>query len=265
MNKLNRIQTGGFPLSAERLQEGEDAYGIFNALGEAVGNKSIISGCEVIGSNTANGVVYIDNEVFEFRGGQTQARVKVLQEAIEREFQNGQTREIYYKRYVTFASGTGSIPWAEFSRPFSMLSITSRITELEKQNAVFQSDGAMVFWNKPAADIPDGWQEVVEWRGRMPVGWKPNDTDFNELGEMGGNKTRPISATLSNPTDGFSVGPSAGSGHAGRLLVGSGNNENGEFLESIRVAVSAPDTNLNTSINIMNPYRVVMFIEYTGA
>jgi len=265
MNKLNRIQTGGFPLSAERLQEGEDAYGIFNALGEAVGNKSIISGCEVVGSNTTNGVVYIDNEVFEFRGGQTQTRVKVLQEAIEREFQNGQSREIYYERYVTFASGTGSIPWSEFSRPFSMLSITSRIKELEKQNAVFQADGAMVFWNKPAGDIPDGWQEVTDWRGRMPVGWNPSDTDFNQLGETGGNKTRTVSATIANPISGFGVGGSAGGGDNGKLLVGSGNNEGGEFLESIRKASSAPNSTINTSINIMNPYRVVMFIEYTGA
>ncbi|OBX20950.1 MULTISPECIES: hypothetical protein [Bizionia] len=265
MNKQNFLQTGGFPFETDILNYMQESYGLFNALGELAGNKAIIKGCEVVGSNTSDGIVYISGEVFKFIGGQTQANVKVLENVSSKVFENGDTKEVHYERYVTFASGTGSIPWSEFSRPFSMLSITSRITELEKQNAVFQADGAMVFWNKPAADIPDGWQEVTDWRGRMPVGWNPTDTDFNQLGETGGNKTRTVSATITNPISGFGVGGSAGGGDNGKLLVGSGNNEGGEFLESIRKASSAPNSTINTSINIMNPYRVVMFIEYTGS
>lgn len=256
MNKHNFIQTGGFPLKAERLQEAEKAYTIFNTLGEIAGNKAIISGCEVVGGTTTDGIVYLNGELYEFRGGNTQSTVRIIQEPISRAFKNGVIKEVYYERYVTFASGTGSIPWEDFSRPFSLLSITERVTELEKQNAVFQADGAMVLWNKPANEIPDGWQEVTDWRGRMPVGWNPNDNDFNTLGEQGGQKNKTLNVN-EMPSHKHSFSNTAGSSTGGgAVTTGNATEGPGSFYME--------ETGGGQSFSIMNPYRVVMFIEYVG-
>lgn len=263
MNKLNRIQTGGFPLKAQRLQEAEDAYTIFNSFGDLAGDKAIISGCTVAGSNTTDGYVYLNGELFEFRGGQTQSSVKIIEEPLVRAFQNGENKEIYYVRYVTFASGTGSIPWSEFVRvtnlqtiAASMQSLTTKVTELEKKNAIFQAGGGMVFWNRPAAEIPDGWQEVVNWRGRIPVGHKASDPDFNTLGNQGGSKTKTLTIN-EMPSHNHSFATSAGDSTGGGTIVTGNPNEQGGTY-------TMQNKGNGQSFSIMNPYRVVMFIEYVG-
>jgi hypothetical protein len=44
-----------------------------------------------------------------------------------------------------------------------------------KKTAVFQAGRGMVLWNKPAVDIQlDG--RIVDWRGRMPVGFDASPT-----------------------------------------------------------------------------------------
>ncbi|WP_417289601.1 hypothetical protein [Corallibacter sp.] len=130
MNKSYQVQTGGYPLKGERLAEQEAAYSIFNCLGEIAGDKAIIKGCEVQGAITTDGFVYIDGEVFEFRGGQTQANVRILEENVDRAFQNGDVKTVYKIRYVTFASGAGSIPWSQFRRPLSLMLLTDMMNSV---------------------------------------------------------------------------------------------------------------------------------------
>lgn len=263
MNTTHQVQTGGYPLKGERLAELETAYSIFNSLGDLAGNKAIIKGCDVVGSNTTDGFVYINGELFEFRGGQTQTSVRILEENIDKAFQNGDIKTVYKIRYVTFASGTGSIPWSEFVRvtnlqtiAASMQSLTTKVTELEKKNAIFQAGGGMVFWNRPAAEIPDGWQEVVNWRGRIPVGHKASDPDFNTLGNQGGSKTKTLTIN-EMPSHNHSFATSAGDSTGGGTIVTGNPNEQGGTY-------TMQNKGNGQSFSIMNPYRVVMFIEYVG-
>lgn len=136
--------------------------------------------------------------------------------------------------------------------------------------AVFQEGGGMLFWNKPLADIPLGWQEVVDWRGRMPIGLKIDDTDFNVMGKQGGEKKRKIlKANL--PAVGADFWyqkstsgqwrTSGGSGTPTTNVVGDANISNAwEF------SVAAKTRNLGdgADFELLNPYRVVLFIEYVG-
>lgn len=127
MNRTNFNQTGGFPLKTERLQELQTASEIFQSFGALAGNLTIISGCELVGTTIKKGVVYIDGEPLEFReasvtGGST---VIIIEEAVNRAFENGAIKQVHTIRYATFGTAATSWPWSDFKRPFETKSIPS--------------------------------------------------------------------------------------------------------------------------------------------
>lgn len=271
MNYIKFNQSGGFPFDSNMAEKMQANYGLLNALGYICGNLTIISGCEVVETTAANGVVFVDGEVLPFVGGTVTDNVKIVEAVTALEFEDLNTRDVIYTRHVTFGIATVQWAWADFKRGFptkeipaalaekvsnaSLVSALARITELEKKNAVFQAGGGMILWNKPAIDIPDGWHEVVNWRGRMPVGWNPDDASFDTVSEVGGSKT----ASISVPLTGYVPDENTSGGTSGTLIVSTGTTEAGENLESIKKAGTAPT---GASTNIMNPYRIVIFIEY---
>ena len=113
----------------------------------------------------------------------------------------------------------------------------------------------MVLWNKPAVDIPTGWQEVIDWRGRMPVGFDNVQSEFNVMGKTGGQKNKTLSiAEMPSHTHDIDLVDETGSGApAGGNPAGVSNGTGKTKSQGGGVPFS-----------IMNPYRVVMFIEYIG-
>lgn len=274
MNLYNFLQTGGFPADINVLDNMQKAYQLFNGLGALAGDLSIIKGCELTGSTVSNGVVYINGEVLEFKSGIVSDNVVIVEEPTNGEFENGQVKMIHYVRYATFGVATTSYPWSSFKRAFptkdivaalaqkldasTMTAILERITTLEKKNAVFQEGGGMVLWNKPAAQIPTGWAEVVDWRGRMPIGWNPSDGDFDTVGETGGAKTKQLSIE-EMPSHSHSYTASwEDDGNPGTGL------ETGSTELHTNSTGGINSTGGGQAFNIMNPYRVVLFIEYVG-
>lgn len=258
MNKSTFILTGGYPLKTERLQELQTACSIFNSLGALAGNLTIISGCGLTGTFVGNGVVYIDGELIEFReaDGAGTPEVIIIEEPVMRAFKNGVIKQVHTIRYATFGTAVDSWPWINFERLDPITVMMAKIAVLEKKSAVFQAGGGMVLWNKPAAQIPVGWQEVVDWRGRMPVGFDDSQVEFNAIGKTGGAKNKTLSiAEL--PRHRFSIGGDYNE-----------NNENGPY------AIAGGDNNNRTaytnylgndqSFSILNPYRTVLFIEFIG-
>ena len=259
MNTLNFDQSGGFPIETEIFSEMQTAWSILNALGAIAGNFTILQGCTVVGTTVSDGVVFINGEVIEFKGGQLQDNVIIVETPTVLEFEDLSEKEVIYTRHATFGVATTQYPWSGFKKPIQTrvipTDIVTRLEVLEKKNAVFQSGGGMVFWNKPAAEIPEGWAEVVDWRGRMPVGFDESIPQFDALSKEGGS----MEATIAVPISGYGVGGDSGGLPSGQLLVSSGANESGEFLESVKKASSAPGS---ATVNILNPYRTVLFIEY---
>ena len=259
MNKTNFIQTGGFPVKAERLQELQTAYSIFNHLGNLAGNFAIVSGCAVVGTNVSDGFVVINDELLEFKGGTVSDDVIIIETASSKEFKNGEVKEVHFERYATFGTSVESFPWADFKRPIQTkeipLDLVTRLEKLEKKSAVFQAGGGMVLWNKPALDIPEGWAEVANWKGRIPVGLDATQTEFNLIGKQGGSKSKRLSISeMPSHTHDIDLVDETGSGApAGGNPAGISNGTGKTKSQGGGV-----------SFSIMNPYRVVMFIEFIG-
>ena len=115
---------GGYPLETDTLVEIQNAYKLFNALGQIAGDKAIIAGCEEDGESVGDGVVYLKDvkggdakgEVFEFRGGTKQPTVVIKEDIYGKIFEDGEEHEVLYKRYISFGSGEGAMDWNDFKR-----------------------------------------------------------------------------------------------------------------------------------------------------
>ncbi|MDM1042121.1 MULTISPECIES: phage baseplate protein [Empedobacter] len=187
MNRINIQQTGGFPLETDTLNAMQNAYDIFNSLGNIIAPLAIIKGCEILGNSVANGVVYINGEVVEFRGGQAGATVIIREETQNKNFENGENKLVYRTRYATFGSSvqTTNYNWTDFHRPMSIKEIQKRLMPV----------GCIVldYYGK-IEDIPAGYQlcdgtnGTPDLRGMFIVGYDPENADYKTIGNTGGAK-----------------------------------------------------------------------------
>ncbi|WP_306353718.1 hypothetical protein [Flavobacterium sp. '19STA2R22 D10 B1'] len=264
MNQQNFNQTGGFPLETEVLDNIQESYSIFNSLGAIAGNYSIISGCYITGSSVSNGFVYIDGELLSFQGGFLSPDVIIISESSTEEFEDGSIKEVHFKRYATFGTAEVFYPWSSFIRPLPTNLIpndlNTRLALIEKKLAVFTTGHGMVLFQKPLNQIPTGWAEVVDWRGRMPMGLDTEQIEFDAVGKNGGNKKQTLNFKI--PVKPYPFSGSTSEGFAGNLIVSTGLKEVGETLESLSKAIDSP--NITQDINFLNPYRIVVFIEFIG-
>lgn len=197
MNKLNFNQTGGFPLSTNILNAMQEAYSVFNSLGHLAGQYAIISGCDEVGNNISDGVIFINGEILPFKGGSKSATIFIKEDTESRIFEDGATKPVIFKRYASFGSSTPdkTYYWDTFRRIFKTTEIEDfksdferRLRELETKKSPIPI-GLIAIWGKPATEpIPEGWREYEGLRGRFPLGWNPNDADFNTLLKEDGDK-----------------------------------------------------------------------------
>lgn len=147
----------------------------------------------------------------------------------------------------------------------TVAALATRIAELEKKSAVFSAGGGMVLWQKPANQIPAGWVEVVNWRGRLPMGHNPNDPDFS-IGATGGNKNKRLFLSEIPP---HNHGTNARSLVWQTSSIGVGTVEEGQQSPNYTLGFATIDQaggsgGTAQEFSLLNPYRVVMFIEYVG-
>jgi microcystin-dependent protein len=232
MNKQNFQQTGGFPLETDTLNNMQLAYSLFNALGEISGNKTIVTGCVETAGVVSDGVVYLNGELYEFRGGAIQTHVRVIEVATSKEFENGSWNEAYYERYVTFSSGPDEIPWNSFIRLISISEIQKKLLPI----------GVINMWSGALNEIPIGWalcdgtNGTPNLKGRFIVGYDSGDSDYNQIGKSGGAKTvalteaqMPVHSHYGHVTQGSNTWRGGGdsSGTNATSVPGNTNNKGG--------------------------------------
>lgn len=169
-----------------------------------------------------------------------------------------------YLNNISSSNSTGSLLVVDSSNQVTksntlIESLIKRITDLEEKPATAVPKGMIAIWGKPAP-FPEGWEEYVPLRGRMPVGFDSLQYEFNTVAKEGGSKSTNISVAV--PVSGYTSSENTSLGTKGKLAVSTGKEEKGENLESLEKALDSP--NINFSVNNLNPYRVVHFIEYTG-
>lgn len=252
MNKSKFVQTEGYPLTAERLQELQSSFQIFNAFASLAGNLTIITGCETIGNTVQKGTVIINGELLEFREAVISegSTVIIYEEDVSKPFKNGTVKDVYTIRYASIGTSETSWLWSSFVRIDTLKNIQSRILPPGTNPQLYCGS---------VTDIPSGWylcdgeNDTPDLKGKFIVAFDPDDPDYNVIGKPGGFKKTTPSGSISNsnisitiPRDGWGVsGGSLGSVASGRLVVGSGNNENAETLESLRSSANNVQVNSN--------------------
>jgi len=268
MNIVRYKQTGGFPLDTNNLDFLQNSFHILNTLGNLAGDMVIISGCETTGNTVSNGVVYVNKEVLEFRGGSLSANVFIKEEAVSGTFEDGSFKPIEITRYVTFGSSTPekTFAWADFKRFDNLVENAKKNLDFEKRLKALETKkspipiGLIAIWGKPASEpIPEGWQECTDLRGRMPLGWNPDDADFSELLKNDGEKTHQLTIE-EMPSHSHPYIDT----YKGRIDHGQRGPGGSDGIHNSNYNSITSNTGGNQPHNNMPPYRIIKFIEFVG-
>lgn len=278
MKRFKFDQTGGLKFTTDTLTHIQSAYSIVEGIGRMAGNMAILSGCnETSNSLVSDGIVVINGELLDFKGGVKQNTVIIIEEKEAIKFQTGEVKDVIIYRYATFGFSNSFYAWADFKKVPPLNTIEARLAKLEKAAKPIIDGNAPVLFMKPADQIPEGWEEVEEFRGRIPVGLNPLDGDFDTVGETGGSKTHKLTVA-ELPAHSFKIFGEVGSNtltinnspDSAPAFKGDSPNDNEDWNYTITSASGDAiygKTNTigqNQDFNIMSPYRIVMYIRFKG-
>ena len=281
MNKLNLTHEAGYPFDVNFLAFMQNAYSLFNNLGHLAGNKVIVSGCEQTGNTLSAGTVFINGELFPFEGGAKDDTVFIKEVTNEVTFEDGFLRPLEIIRSVAFGR---SVPektfnWEDFQRVTNLQDLgknktdnteteklLKRIEKLEKQKQAVPI-GLIALWGKPANEIPAGWREYVNLRGKMPIGLDPDyvkkpedsqDYHLNSLLKQGGERSHKLTIE-EMPRHSHNVE------NIPRVVTDTDRGGlSSHFSLDDTTSRTSSSTGGDQPHNNMPPYRVVQFIEYVG-
>lgn len=282
MNKLHTEHNAGYPFDVAFLAFMQNAYNLLNHFGHLAGNKAIISGCEEIGNTITPGTVFINGELFPFEGGAKGDTVIIKEETNEVTFDDGFLRPLENIRTAVFGRSTPekTFNWEDFQRVTNLQDLgknkaenkalkelKDEVEKLKKQKQAVPI-GLIALWGKPASEIPAGWREYVNLRGKMPIGLDPDyvkkpedsqDYALNQLLKQGGERSHKLT-----------IEEMPSHSHNIRGLPTQINDTDRGIGHNSQFSIDDIDTRTSTSTggdqhhNNMPPYRVVQFIEYVG-
>lgn len=140
--------------------------------------------------------------------------------------------------------------------------LENSFTTILQKLAIFTVGGAMFIWNKPVNQIPAGYQEVTNMKGKTIFGFDIANPLFNVVGNPGGSATKTI-ARVNLPAEkikvypqGFRYGENGATPGAFYGSSGDSGDVGGSgFTESENLGSGTP-------MDVLNPYRIVAFIEW---
>lgn len=265
------MQTDGVPLTADLMDQVQEAYAIFNVLGNIAGNLTILSGCEMNGTSVAPGIVVINNDVLYFEGGTVNNTVYIYQEDIQKVFKNQVSKVLIEKKTVKFGNATNTFNWSDFVRLKTLKDIQtlvensvtqqqfalalSDIELLKLKTAPIVNGGVILPFRKPAIEIPVGWKECIDTTGKMLIHCDPNDVDLSTLGATVGSKTATlVKNNLPNLNTSFGIlQPYDGTPQSGGFDGG------GNVWRNKSITIN-PGGN-SEPLKVINPGKIVNFIE----
>ena len=294
--KIDFSFPGGFPFGEYTLNQMQLQYvEYFKALCSFIGLSNvgnyILTGVEVTGTSISSGWVYMDGDVMPFPSltGTTGLTTKFLKQTVAEnvDFFDGSSHPVYITTSV-IQDPTG-VQLSTFERipsipvlPENMVldpanltttppekTVLERIAELEKKTSIFTANGVVFPWRKKLADIPPGFQEVTDLRGKTVFGmdisvdpttgayinpeFAPLTTGQNDPKRNGGSKTVTlVKANLPNiPID---------TTKHGNKVAGDAMGNDVLYLDTAGVNIGGNSTPVET----LPPFQTVIFIEYIG-
>ena len=285
MNTINTEHNAGYPFDVAFLAFMQNSYRLFNSLGSMAGNKAIISGCEQVGNTISAGTVYINGELYPFTGGTKNDTIFIKEVTNEVAFEDGLLRPLETIRTVAFGRSTPekTFNWADFKRITNLQELGENkvekqaLKELKDEVEILKKQkqavpiGLIALWGKPANEIPEGWREYVNLRGKMPIGLDPDyikkpedsqDYALNQVLKRGGERSHKLTIEEMPSHHHQQGSESLYNRYGGGHFVGQRNWQSGTLD-------ACADQNTSTTgddqpHNNMPPYRVVQFIEYIG-
>lgn len=191
MNRLNVQQTGGFPLTTNTLDFMQASLLLMQNFGEIAGDLTILSGCEVSGSQVSNGTVYINGEILPFTGGTLATNVVIVETRTQKQFEDGVARDVEIIRKAQFGNGTTVYPWANFTR----------ITPIKILQKALTPVGLISMWSGEISEIPAGWVLCDGQNGTPDLRNKfiRGAENQNDLGTRGGEDSITLKAVNMPP------------------------------------------------------------------
>ncbi|MCX8018946.1 MAG: hypothetical protein N2747_00460 [Chitinophagaceae bacterium] len=193
MNRFDYSHTGGMPIDTDHLNKIQMAYlEGFKGLAQLIGNNTIISGVEQNGGFVNQGFVVLNDEILYFKDGPITPEVGIIEEPTALIFENGQSKNVEFKRYATCVpSGQGIVLFVDLVRLEYLKNIwmpgdiKEKIVNEQYISENFDVDGFGINREK-------GWRilskAIPETAGRFFVNYDEVDPDYNTVGLMGGAK-----------------------------------------------------------------------------
>lgn len=213
MNKrIDLTNLGGFPLEQDTLKFMQDSYAAaFGAMAAHFGDKVIVSGVQVSGSNVSDGWISYQGELIPFIGGTLGAQVVITEEKQSVTFEDGVDREVYITKTAT-CGVSGAFPFADL-KPAGLV-----------------PKGLISMWSGAINAIPAGWALCdgqsgrPDLRAKFIVGYHPDLADYNAIGKTGGEEKHTLlPAEMPKHTHKISRGDSySGNSQQSAMRVGGG-------------------------------------------
>ena len=151
-----------------------------------------------------------------------------------------------------------------------MKELKDEVEKLKKQKQAVPI-GLIALWGKPANEIPTGWREYVNLRGKMPIGLDPDyvkkpedvqDYGLNQILKQGGERSHKLTIEEMPAHNHQQGSESLYNRYGGGGLLGGRNWNSGTY--DAYYTQSTSSVGGDQPHNNMPPYRVVQFIEYIG-
>jgi microcystin-dependent protein len=210
MKRIDFNKNGGYPLTQDTANYLQTAYTeALGAIGLTFGNKVIVSGCTISGSNISDGWIVINGEVIKFVGGTVNTKVKITETGTSLTFKNGISNQVLFNKTAACTT-IGDFDFSELVRA----SAFNEIVKAKYDGYWLTGDVKMVNCNNAYINtnfdnsglgrlerlgwaICNGQNGTADMRGRFAVGFDVNTIDpndnvwdviYNTMGSTGGEK-----------------------------------------------------------------------------
>jgi hypothetical protein len=121
MNKLNLTNIGGLPFDQQVLEFMQDGYSKpLGALAALCGDKTIVTGVELVGGNITAGWISYQGELIPFIGAAPAARVQITEQIISYVFEDNNSYSVETRRFAELVAVGGQFDFVDL-QPLSTI------------------------------------------------------------------------------------------------------------------------------------------------